>query len=139
LTATKGNRNQMRPATAAVLVQTNILNREGTDGSLERREHAKAWVEVRHAKTPAVGLTRYWVFRFGGFVLSLREHTEITEVRPRQSKSRLHRALREQAGRPAGIALMERFQAKWIPVRVKKTRQNNKIEPIPIQSERKRL
>jgi len=24
---------------------------------------------------------------------------------------------------------LERFQAKWIPVRVKKTRQNKKIEP----------
>jgi hypothetical protein len=24
---------------------------------------------------------------------------------------------------------LERFRAKWIPVRVKKTRQNNKLEP----------
>src|SRR5439155_5729746 len=27
------------------------------------------------------------------------------------------------------MQLLERFQAKWIPVRVKKTRQNKKIEP----------
>jgi hypothetical protein len=33
---------------------------------------------------------------------------------------------------------LERFQAKWIPVRVKKTRQNKKIERVhdSIQSER---
>src|SRR3954462_9261895 len=29
----------------------------------------------------------------------------------------------------AAIAALERFQAKWLPVRVKKTRQNKKIEP----------
>jgi hypothetical protein len=34
---------------------------------------------------------------------------------------------------------LERFRAKWTPVRVKKTRQNKKLEPVPIQSERKRL
>jgi len=34
---------------------------------------------------------------------------------------------------------LERFQAKWTPVRVKKTRQNKKLEPRSDQSERKRL
>jgi hypothetical protein len=35
---------------------------------------------------------------------------------------------------------LERFRAKWAPVRVKKTRQNEKLErPVPIQSERKGL
>src|SRR5438552_477876 len=33
---------------------------------------------------------------------------------------------------------LERFQAKWIPVRVKKMRQNKKLEP-PFRSERKGL
>jgi hypothetical protein len=33
-------------------------------------------------------------------------------------------------------AMLERFQAKWIPLRVKKTRQNRKLEPVPIPSER---
>jgi hypothetical protein len=36
------------------------------------------------------------------------------------------------------FVILERFQAKWIPVRVKKTRQNKKIERgrASIQSER---
>src|SRR5262249_45058550 len=33
----------------------------------------------------------------------------------------------------------ERFRAKWVPVRVKKTRRNKDLEPVPMQSERKRL
>jgi hypothetical protein len=28
------------------------------------------------------------------------------------------------------LGYLERFQAKWIPVRVKKTRQNKKIEAV---------
>jgi hypothetical protein len=35
---------------------------------------------------------------------------------------------------------LERFRAKWAPVLVRKTRQNNKLETsVPIQSGRKRL
>jgi hypothetical protein len=30
---------------------------------------------------------------------------------------------------PSNLDRLERFQAKWIPVRVKKTRQNKKTEP----------
>jgi hypothetical protein len=34
--------------------------------------------------------------------------------------------------------MAERFQAKWVPVRVKKTRQNKEAEAsVPIPSERK--
>jgi hypothetical protein len=35
--------------------------------------------------------------------------------------------------------MLERFQAKWKPVRVKKTRQIKNLEPVSIQSKRKRL
>jgi hypothetical protein len=34
---------------------------------------------------------------------------------------------------------VERFQAKWMPVRVKKTRQTKRKSPAPIPSERKWL
>ena len=38
--------------------------------------------------------------------------------------------IKETRKEPGNIAYdLERFQAKWIPVRVKKTRQNKKIEP----------
>src|SRR5438552_727163 len=41
--------------------------------------------------------------------------------------------------RPSRLDI-ERFRAKWVPVRVKKTRQNERLElSVPIQSERKRL
>jgi hypothetical protein len=51
------------------------------------------------------------------------------------------------ASHPLAPDILERFPAKacpaldtgWIPVRVKKTRQNKKYSPVPIQSERKRL
>jgi hypothetical protein len=33
-------------------------------------------------------------------------------------------------------ANLERFQAKWIPVRVKKTRQNKDLEPDPVSINR---
>jgi len=35
--------------------------------------------------------------------------------------------------------VLERFRAKWTPVRVKKTRQNKRLEPVPILPERERL
>jgi hypothetical protein len=34
---------------------------------------------------------------------------------------------------------LERFQAKWTPVRVKKTRQIKNLEPASIPSKRKKL
>jgi hypothetical protein len=34
---------------------------------------------------------------------------------------------------------LERFQAKWMPVRVKKTRQTKRQSSVPIPSQRKRF
>src|SRR3984885_7286627 len=55
----------------------------------------------------------------------------------RQSRCILHYGREPDGGR--WHQRLERFRAKWIPVRVKKTRQNQNTEPGPILSERKRL
>jgi hypothetical protein len=39
----------------------------------------------------------------------------------------------------ADIPMSERFRAKWMPVRVKKTRQNKNLEPVLIPSEPEKL
>ncbi|MCA6105736.1 hypothetical protein [Bradyrhizobium cenepequi] len=45
-------------------------------------------------------------------------------------KSRLYNLsrIKKAGGMPAFSDLLERFRAKWVPVRVKKTRQNKKLE-----------
>ncbi|BBB95422.1 hypothetical protein BE61_08400 [Bradyrhizobium elkanii USDA 61] len=55
------------------------------------------------------------------------------DARLRGDRRTAARALRKRSG--TGIAAgasgyhLERFRAKWIPVRVKKTRQNKNLEP----------
>src|SRR6266481_6874453 len=59
-------------------------------------------------------------------------------IRARSSRKRFVFVSREKTGARSGrhprghqfrIMLLERFRAKWVPVRVKKTRQNKRLEP----------
>jgi hypothetical protein len=44
----------------------------------------------------------------------------------------------QPSGRGSAKSPLERFRAKWTPVRVKKTRQTKNLSPVLIQSERKK-